>query len=163
MRSILHRAATVALILAATGCGMFHRSNNATTSIDPASAQQRYDWKASLFTPSELAGAMQVRGTAQWMRDGNTASTVTVAISNATPGGVHPWHIHVGHCGENGPIVGSAAAYSPLTVNDKGQASATAHLDMSLPVSGTYYVNVHASAANLGTIIACGNLARPVS
>jgi hypothetical protein len=162
MLTILHRAG-VALVLATAGCGMFHHSNRATTSIDPNAAQRRYDWKASLFSPSELAGALQVRGTADWTRNGNTASTVTVTISNATPGGVHPWHIHYGHCGENGAIVGSAAAYSSLSVNDQGNATSTAHLGMSLPTSGDYYVNVHASSANLGTIISCGNFAHPVS
>jgi hypothetical protein len=163
MRTVLYRATAVALALTAAGCGMFRKSGNATTSIDPNTAQGRFDWKASLFTPSELAGATQVRGTAAWMRDGTAASTVTISLSNATAGGVHPWHIHAGHCGENGAIVGSTAAYTPLAVNDKGNASSNAHLAMSLPSSGDYYVNVHASVTNLGTIISCGNLAAPVS
>jgi hypothetical protein len=163
MRTVLYRATTVALALVAAGCGMFHKSSNPATSIDPNAAQGRFDWKASLFTPSELAGAMQVRGIATWARNGNTASTVSTSLSNATPGGIHPWHVHAGHCGENGAIVGSAAAYAPLTVNDKGNASSIARLEMSLPSSGDYYVNVHASATNLGTIISCGNFAPPVS
>jgi hypothetical protein len=150
-------------LLATSSCGLFNRSPDPTTRLDPTSAEQRNEWKASLFTPSALAGAMQVRGTAQWSRTGDTASTVNVTISNATAGGVHPWHVHRGRCGENGPIVGSAAAYSPLSVDNQGNASASAQLDMTLPQSGDYYVNVHASSANLGTIISCGNLAPPVS
>ena len=150
-------------ILVTSGCSLFHRSSEPATSLDPSTADRRYDWKASLFTPSELAGALQVRGTAQWSRSGNDASTVTVNISNATAGGVHPWHVHRGRCGENGAIVGDASSYKPIMVNGQGTGSATATLGVSLPASGEYYVNVHASASNLGTIISCGNLAPPVS
>jgi hypothetical protein len=163
MRRTIVREVMLALGLALTGCGMFHRSSEPSASIDPNSAQRRYDWKASLVTPSGLAGALQVRGTAEWSRDGNDASIATVSIANATAGGVHPWHVHRGRCGDNGPIVGSSAAYKPLAVSDQGTASATAKLDLTLPTSGEYYVNVHASATNLGTIISCGNLAPPVS
>jgi len=91
------------------------------------------------------------------------ASLVTVTISNATPGGIHPWHVHRGRCGDNGPIVGDAAAYKALAVDGNGNASSTARLNVTLPDSGNYYVNVHALATNMGTIISCGNLAPPVS
>jgi hypothetical protein len=33
---------------------------------------------------------------------------------------------------------------------------------MVMPRTGQYYINVHASRNNMGTIIACGNLARPI-
>jgi hypothetical protein len=58
--------------------------------------------------------------------------------------------------------VGSADAYRSLEVDKAGKASATAVLALPLPRTGQYLVNVHASANNLGTIIACGNLAPPV-
>jgi hypothetical protein len=32
-----------------------------------------------------------------------------------------------------------------------------------MPTSGQYYINVHASANNMATIIACGNLAPPMT
>jgi hypothetical protein len=154
--------ATLALAFAVTGCGLFHRSSKSTT-LDPGLANVRYQWRGSLFTPAALAGAMQVRGTATWSADGDAASTVVLSISNATPGGIHPWHIHRGHCGDNGPIVGDASAYKPLAVDEKGNASANARLNVPLPTSGDYYVNVHALASNMGTIISCGNLAKPIS
>jgi hypothetical protein len=106
---------------------------------------------------------MQVRGSAAWSRDRDATSLATVNISNATAGGVHPWHVHRGRCGDNGPIVGEASAYKPLTVDDKGNATATARLNVALPDSGNFYVNVHALATNMATIISCGNLAPPVS
>jgi hypothetical protein len=105
---------------------------------------------------------MQIRGNATWSRDGD-GSRVTLGISNATPGGAHPWHVHRGRCGDNGPIVGDASQYKPLQVDNNGNASATARLDIALPAGGDYYVNVHALATNLGTIISCGNLAPPIS
>jgi hypothetical protein len=74
-------------------------------------------------------------------------------------GGVHPWHIHEGKCGDNGPIVGPASAYPPLRVGADGRAAAMAHLDgVELNEAKNYYVNVHASPTNLGTIVACGAL-----
>jgi hypothetical protein len=70
--------------------------------------------------------------------------------------------VHQGRCGDNGPVVGSAGAYKALSVGSNGQASENASLSMELPMSGNYYVNVHASASNMSTIISCGNLAPPV-
>ena len=157
------RTTTLIVMLAAMFGGTACRSAKPTTEINAADAARRDEWKGSLFTPSGLAGAMQVRGTATWARDGDAASTATVRISNATARGIHPWHIHRGRCGDNGPVVGDAAAYKPLAVDEKGNASATARVDLPLPDSGSYYVNVHALATNMGTIISCGNLAPPVS
>jgi hypothetical protein len=131
-----------------------------STEID-ANTTARNDWTTTLSTPSTLAGAVQLRGSATWMRDGNS-SRVVVSIANATPGGAHPWHIHMGRCGGNGGIVGAASAYEPLEVNGDGNASETATLSVTFPYSGDYYVNIHASATNMGTIVGCGNLAPPV-
>jgi hypothetical protein len=48
-------------------------------------------------------------------------------------------------------------------VNGDGKATATADLPVAMPMSGQYYINVHASASNMATIIACGNLAPPMA
>jgi hypothetical protein len=84
---------------------------------------------------------------------------VEISISNAIPGGVHPWHVHRGQCGNDQGIFGPADAYKPLRVNDDGRASAVAKLPMPLPKTGNYFVSVHASTASPETVIACGNLA----
>lgn len=151
--------ALLAMTLGSGAC----RHATPTTELKASEAARRNEWKASLFTPSGLAGAMQVRGTAVWARDGDAKSIATVSISNATPGGLHPWHVHRGRCGDNGPIVGDASAYKPLAVDAKGAAAATAHLNVPIPDRDSYSVNVHALATNMGTIISCGNLAPPVS
>lgn len=149
----------LALVAAVSGCGVMSRSS--ATEIKDSNADSRNSWNATLVTPSELSGAMQVRGVANWARN-DGASKITIALSNATAGGVHPWHVHQGRCGDNGPIVGEAGAYKALSVGGDGQARENASLSMQLPLSGSYYVNVHAQTTNMGVIIACGNLAPPV-
>lgn len=151
--------ALLALTFSAGAC----RSAKPTTTLNPEDAARRHEWTGSLFTPAALAGAMQVRGTAVWARDGASTSRVTVTISNATPGGLHPWHIHRGRCGDNGAVVGDPSAYKALSVDSKGNATGSARLNIPMPESGEYSVNVHALASNMGTIISCANLAAPVS
>jgi hypothetical protein len=131
--------------------------------IDPDREMVGERWNATLATSAQLAGAMQVKGTG-WMGrvDGDTSKTRAYAsIENAVPGGEHPWHVHMGQCGNDRGILGPADAYEPLRVDGKGQAEARAELPLPLPVGGQYFINVHASRNNLGTIIACGNLAPP--
>jgi len=146
------------LALAATGCG------GKKVEIDPATAVVGTRWNATLATPAQLIGAVQVKGTG-WMGEekGDTNKTrAFVSIQNAVPGGEHPWHVHMGQCGSNGQILGQADAYNPLQVGGDGKASATAELALALPRTGQYHINVHASRNNMGTIIACGNLAPPI-
>jgi hypothetical protein len=149
-------AIAVSGVLLLTSCG--GRASSINT--DELGVGDR--WNASLATPAELIGALQVTGTGWMATDENPDRTrAGASLLNATPGGEHPWHVHVGRCGSNGSIVGEASAYRPLKVGGNGRAEASATLNMPLPRSGEFYVNVHASAANLGTIIACGNLAPP--
>jgi hypothetical protein len=58
-------------------------------------------------------------------------------------------------------VLGPADAYKPLKVGGDGEAKADADLPIPMPAVGNYFVNVHASAQNMGTIVACGNLAPP--
>lgn len=98
-----------------------------------------------------------VAGTARaTVREGHTIATVT--LTGGTPGHVHPWHIHEGTCGSGGPVVGSGSAYPPLQVGSEGRATGEAHLMLTLNEAKSYHVNVHASATDMGTIVACGAL-----
>lgn len=145
--------------LALAGCGG-HRA----VEINPNSQSYASRWNATLATPSGLAGVLQVEGTA-WMAPSDKDSMKThveVRIANASPGGVHPWHVHRGQCGQDLGIVGGAGAYKPIKVKGNGQAEGDADLTLPTPRSGGYFVNVHASAANMSTIVACGNLAPPL-
>ena len=44
-----------------------------------------------------------------------------------------------------------------LKVEKDGSAKAEAKLDIAAPTTGEYYVNVHKSAADIKTIVSCGN------
>lgn len=152
-------AVLVVCVLGLSACGGGGRA----VEINPQDAVVGTRWNATIATPAGLVGASQVRGVG-WMgqRDGDPDRTrASVSVENAVPGGRHPWHIHVGQCGSNGGILGPPDAYRPLDVGGNGRAESTAELSLPLPASGQYYVNVHASPNNMGTIIACGNLAPP--
>lgn len=158
MRGTAQRIAIALLLAAAVACNPFRQQPAVEISDSNPSYGSR--WNATLATPSALVGALDVHGTA-WMAPVGGRTVASVTMSNAAPGGVHPWHVHQGQCGSNGAIVGPTDAYPPLNVQSDGTATAQASLDMPLPSSGDYHVNVHASSDNMGTIIACGNLAPP--
>jgi hypothetical protein len=131
--------------------------------INPDAQSVATRWNATLSAPPELAGVSDIRGQG-WMAadpkdQGQTRAHVEV--SNAVPGGQHPWHVHRGQCGSDQGVFGPADAYKPLKVSGDGRASENATLSVALPKSGSYFVNVHASAKNMSTIVACGNLAPP--
>jgi hypothetical protein len=145
--------------LALVSCGGGRRP----VEINPDAASVASRWNGTLSTPAGLAGVSDVRGQG-WMaadprEQGQTRAYVQ--ISNAVPGGRHPWHVHKGQCGSDQGILGPADAYKPLRVEDDGRASETAVLPISLPRSGSFFINVHASSRNMSTTVACGNLAPP--
>jgi hypothetical protein len=156
----MRHAAIATLIVSAVtlaGCG------GRAVEIDPNAKPVASRWNGTLATPAGLAGALQVKGTA-WMGYKEKDSTQTrahVAIENATPGARHPWHVHIGQCGSDRGIFGPPGAYPVLKVGGNGEAKADADLPLPTPRQGQYFVNVHASATNMGTIVACGNLAPP--
>lgn len=115
-----------------------------------------------LVSPANLAGAVQMQGSVSMTPGLHTADTrIALDLSNATPGGMHPWQIHSGQCGSDMGVFGSASDYPPLKVDDKGTASANATVGTAMPSQGSYYASVGASTANPETIVACGNLAPP--
>jgi hypothetical protein len=131
--------------------------------INPKAEPVSNRWNAVLATPPGLAGAIQVHGSG-WMAPNPKDTSHTrahVDITNAAPGGRHPWHIHRGQCGSDQGILGPPDAYNELKVGGDGKASADADLDLPAPRAGQYFINVHASAQNMSTIVACGNLAPP--
>jgi len=131
--------------------------------INPDTQSLGTRWNGTLSSPPELAGVSAIRGQA-WMGADEKNPNQTkahVEISNAVPKGVHPWHVHRGQCGSDQGIFGPADAYDPLKVEGDGRAQSTASLPVPLPKTGAFSVNVHASANNMRTIVACGNLAPP--
>ena len=155
------RAHTLWLVgfVTASACG-----GRAPVQLDPNAQAATPRWNATLQTPAELTGVAQVQGSG-WMaaaspRD-SARTQAHVEISNAAPGGRHPWHVHRGRCGNDLGILGPPDAYAPLDVGSDGKASCTTTLALAAPTSGEYFVNVHASPSNMKTIVVCGNLAPP--
>jgi hypothetical protein len=154
-----HTAASLILAaLAASSCG-----GRQAVEINPNSQPVATRWNGTLAAPPELSGVVDIRGSAWMGPDEKNAERTRahVDIFNAVPGGVFPWHVHRGRCGADQGIFGPAAAYQPLKVGDKGLASVEAELPGPAPKTGEFFVNVHASAKNMRTTVACGNLAPP--
>jgi predicted small lipoprotein YifL len=151
-------AGLIVLGFTLAGCG-----GRQPVEINPDAQSVGPRWNGTLSAPPELAGVSDIRGQGWMAADpkdpGQTRAHVSV--SNAVPGGRHPWHVHRGQCGSDQGILGPADAYKPLKVESDGRAVSDAVLSIPLPKSGSYFINVHASASNLKTIVACGNLAPP--
>lgn len=114
-----------------------------------------HEWKAVLApsSGSNITGTAEVEG-----KDKDKHTEAEISIKGATAGAELPWHVHQGKCGSNGAVVGAGTAYPVLKVKEDGTAKAEAKLDVEAPTSGEYYVNVHKSAAEPKTIVACGDL-----
>ncbi|HEV2127871.1 MAG TPA: hypothetical protein VGR22_04550 [Thermomicrobiales bacterium] len=110
---------------------------------------------------------------------GLTASATLVSAQNATPTGeppaAHPAHIHSGTCEQLGDIVypledvtGAALEgtpdASPVPVDQAGASNVLARSQSTVDTSiddlltEGHAINVHESAENIGTYIACGNI-----
>jgi hypothetical protein len=159
-QQLVRSAVTIAMLVATAACNPFHKNANEIQRADIPVGER---WNAILATPSGLAGAVQVKGSGYLAHSEDGASSKAVIhTSNATPGGVHPWQIRTGHCGGEGAVVGDPSAYPNLQVDKDGTAQTSANLSLPFPTSGQYSLVVYASPTNMGTIIACGNLAPPV-
>ncbi|WP_411280260.1 hypothetical protein [Gemmatimonas sp.] len=104
-------------------------------------------------------GGSKIRGEIEMVAGKATGTTaVEVTYARDAAGAVRPWHVHVGSCAKGGPVLGAASAYRALRVDGKGAAKSKATLRLVLPDSGSFYVNVHESAAAMSKIVACGDL-----
>jgi len=159
-RSLAPVAFATAAALALAACSAFQSKPAVTVSAKDVNVNAR--WHASIASPAELAGVVQMTGTAS-MTPGKKSGTTDLVlnIANAAPGGVHPWAVHLGQCGSDDGVYGVQANYPPLTIGSDGKGSSSATVALDTPASGNYYVSVRASAANGETIVACGNLAAP--
>ncbi len=159
-RSLAFVAAATTAALSLAACSAFQSKPAVTVSAKDVNVNAR--WHASVASPAELAGAVQMTGNAS-MTPGKKSGTTDLIlnVANSTPGGVHPWAVHLGQCGSDDGVYGTLADYQPLKVGTDGKGTSTATVALDTPASGSYYVSVRASAANGETTIACGNLAAP--
>ncbi len=81
----------------------------------------------------------------------STTTTTPVAMA-------HPAHIHSGSCAAQGPVKW------PLTPVINGRSETTIELPLKdLVAAMPLYINVHKSAAEIATSIACGDIKKPSS
>jgi len=145
---------------ALAACNPFHRKPAVEMSARDVNLNSR--WHATLTSPSELAGAVQMNGSVSMAPGSNSGNTnVSLRLANAAPGGVHPWAVYRGQCGADEGLFGPVEAYKAIRVGDDGRAATSATIPLPTPTAGTYFVSVRASAANGEMVVACGNLAPP--
>jgi len=87
--------------------------------------------------------------------EGGTRANAT--LTGGSAGGNHPWHLHEGACGDNGPVIGDPSAYPPLRPDESGNASATVTLPVTLSLDKPYSVHLHQSPDD-DTMVGCGEL-----
>lgn len=77
---------------------------------------------------------------------------VTIELENA-PAEPQPAHIHSGSCAELGDVV------YPLTNVEGGSSETDVAVSLEELQGGEFAVNVHQSEADIGTYVACGDIA----
>ncbi len=141
-------------------CNPFHRSQ--AVQVDAQDTNINSRWHGTLTSPATLAGAVQMTGEATMAPGSNDGNTnVRLSLANASPGGVHPWEVHYGQCGNDQGIFGSSSAYKAIEIGGDGRGAESARVQLRTPTVGDYFVSVQASAANGDMTVACGNLAAP--
>jgi hypothetical protein len=100
--------------------------------------------QSKVYTLDTVAAG--VGGTVTFTEVDATKTAVTISLTGAPAGGVHPAHIHDGVKGSGGAI---AFALAPVT-----NSTSTIVLDKSYSELTSYngYVNVHLSAADLSVV-----------
>ena len=153
-------ALALASLLVVGACNPFHRDPVSEVKRD---ANENSRWRAALTSPTALAGAVQMHGSASMQPTGSDhqSTLLSVSISNATPGGVHPWQVRRGQCGADEGAFSSGAGYHALKIGDDGRGEAGTTVPGIMPNAGEFFVTVSASAANPEMVVACGNLAAP--
>ena len=138
-RMKLERIALVVIVMAVAACATYSGPNS---------------WSA---TATERTGFRGAGANANAVSSGGeTAVTVAFREAEGMSGTERPWHVHYGSCGNDQGIVGDANIYTPLRPGMDGTATTTARIPMRLASDKTYFINIHKSANELSTIVACG-------
>jgi Cu/Zn superoxide dismutase len=122
--------------------------------------QNELTGKSKQYTLQErdVAG---ISGTVLFEERKNGEALATISLVNTPDGGEHPAHIHENSAEEGGPI---AYTFNPVNGTTGMSMSNVAALDNGTPFGYSDvleydgYVNVHLSAAQLGVIVAQGNI-----
>ncbi|MGD9713909.1 MAG: hypothetical protein AB7V46_17905, partial [Thermomicrobiales bacterium] len=103
---------------------------------------------------NELNGS-GVSGDATLTDNGDGTTTIDVLVDGSTGG--HPIHLHSGTCAELGDVVVALE-----DVDEDGASITTVDLPLSTiqdPEVGPHSINIHLSADEIATYVACGDIA----
>lgn len=154
------QSAVLATVLALGACAGFHKADK----VSPNDANLNSTWHATIASPTQLAGAVQMSGSASMAPGAKRGTTnVMIKLGNTSPGGMHPWSLHRGRCGADEGILGTFDDYSPLKVRSNGTADSHAVVKLDTPTMGEFFVSVQASPTNRELIVGCGNFAPPTT
>jgi superoxide dismutase, Cu-Zn family len=126
----------------------------ACSSIALAFAPIDMSWEGTL----KGNGESKITGVASLSKGADGKALAFVEVQGDTPNGSRPWHVHIGSCEKGGGVLGGAMNYRAVAIGEKGNGTQSANLPITVPDTGSYYVNIHESAANMRTIVACGDL-----
>lgn len=104
--------------------------------------------------------ATDVNGTVTFNQRKNGNTLVSIDVDNTVAGMMHPAHIHEGKVGDNGAIafplndIDGTTGMSMTSIRANAAGTEVSY-DELLNFAG--YLNVHMSAADLGTVVATGN------
>jgi len=91
-------------------------------------------------------------GSATLTQEGDGVKIV-VSLKGA-PSAAQPTHIHIGTCGNIKP----APEYALVSLTDGASTSTVKGITIDQLLAGKYAINVHKSADDLGTYVACGEI-----
>src|SRR5580704_766687 len=97
--------ALLAAALTLGACSVIHPKP--VDEVSTADVNLNSSWHATVASPAELAGAVQMNGSASMAPGVKQETTqVVLKLGNTSPGGVHPWAIHRGQCGADEGVFG---------------------------------------------------------
>ncbi len=93
-----------------------------------------------------------ISGSAQLIAKGNQTEIIITETGEPSDAS-EPVHVHTGQCG---PTLGGVKY--PLKNVEGGSSDTTINASLASLETGGFAINVHQSAANIGTYVACGNI-----
>ncbi|RAI91414.1 CHRD domain-containing protein [Algoriphagus yeomjeoni] len=106
-----------------------------------------------------------ISGKAEFIENDDNTTTINLMLSGTPSGGMHPAHIHFNTAAEGGDIaltlgtVIGGTGMSSVTVNTLDDGSAISYSQL---INFDGYINVHASASDLSTLVAQGDIGENV-
>ncbi len=86
-----------------------------------------------------------------WLGEYPFGTIVAISLAGTQAGNTYPAHLHIGNCGSGGGISVSLES----VVGETGLGITVTDVPYTTLFSEDYYLNIHASQTDMGTILAC--------